>query len=119
MGKTDTAPDEKVRETGESQKPAEERGAGGCFVDEGEETNDELDNDTPDRAAFAVNVHEEFRPHASGCERLHGPRGSKGAGIRDTEDGYGDDGVEDRGKTADSSQLDCNDKRGSLGVGAG
>lgn len=57
MGKTDTAPDEEVRKTGESKEPGEEGRAGAGFVNEGEKTKEELDNDTPDRATFAVNVH--------------------------------------------------------------
>lgn len=57
MGKTDTAPDEEVRKTGESKEPGEEGRAGAGFVNEGEKTKEELDNDTPDRATFVVNVH--------------------------------------------------------------
>lgn len=72
MGKTDTAPDEEVGKTGESQEPGEEVRTSGGFIDEGEEAKDELDNDTPERATFAVNVHEEFRTHTPRCERLHG-----------------------------------------------
>ena len=114
--KTDAAPDEKVGKTGEGQEPGEEGGAGGGFVDEGEEAKDELDNDTPERATFAVNVHEEFGAHTPRGERLHGTRGAKGTGICDTENGYRDDGVEDGGESADTGHLDCKHKGRSLGV---
>lgn len=72
MGKTDTAPDEEVGKTGERQEPGEKGSAGGGFVDESEETKYKLDNDTPERATFAVNVHEEFGAHTPRCEGLHG-----------------------------------------------
>lgn len=119
MGKTDTTPDEEVGKTGEGQEPGEEGRPGRGFVDEGEETKDELDDDTPERATFAVNVHEELGTHTPRRERLHGTRGAEGTGICDTEDGYGDDGVEDGGETADTGQLDCEHEGGSLGVRAG
>lgn len=72
VGKTDTSPNEEVGKTGERQEPGEEGRAGSGFVNEGEETKDKLDNDTPERATFAVNVHEEFGAHTPRCERLHG-----------------------------------------------
>lgn len=72
MGKTNTAPDEEVRKTGERQEPGEEGRTGGGFVDKGKETKDELNNDTPERTAFAVNIHEEFGTHVPRCQRLHG-----------------------------------------------
>lgn len=116
MGKTDTAPDEEVGKTGERQEPGEEVRASGGFVDKREKAKDELDNDTPKRATSAVNVHEEFGAHTPRCERLHGTGRAEGTGICDTEDRYGDDGVEDGGKTADTGQLDCKHEGGSFGV---
>lgn len=119
MGKADTAPAEEVRKTGEREEPGEEGGPGGGFVDKGEETEDELDHDTPERATFAVNVHEELGAHVPRRERLHGTCRTVGTGVGDTEDGYGDDGVEDGGKTADAGHLDGKHKGGSLCIGAG
>ena len=78
-----------------------------------------MDNNTPERATFAVNVHEEFWAHPPRCKCLHRACGAEGTRIHNTEDGYGNDGVENRGKTAHTSQLDCKHEGGSLGVGAG
>lgn len=119
MGKTDTAPYEKIGKTGERQEPGEEGRAGRGFVNKGEETKDELDDDTPERATFAVNVHEEFRTHTPCCERLHGTCGAEGTRVCDTKDGYGDDSVEDGGKTADTGHLDGKHEGRSLGICTG
>lgn len=118
VGKTDTAPDEEVGKTGEREEPGKEGRAGSGFVDKGEETEDELNHDTPKRATLAINVHEEFGAHIPRRERLHGTGRAESTGICDTEDGYGDDSVEDGRKTADSGHLDCKHEGGSLGVRA-
>ena len=119
MGETDTAPNEKVGKSGKRQEPGEEGRAGGGFVNEGEEAKDELDDDTPEGATFAVNVHEKFGAHIPRRECLHGTCRAEGTGVCDTKDGYGDDGVEYGGKAADTGHLDCKHERGSLGVCAG
>ncbi len=116
VGKTDAAPHEEVGETGERQEPGEEGATGGGLVYESKEPKDELDNDTPYGASFAVNVHEKFGTHIPRCKGLHGTCRAEGTRVCDTEHGYGDDSVEHRGKTADASHLNCKHEGGGLGV---
>lgn len=62
---------------------------------------------------------EELGAHSVHGQCLDGTGGSKGARVGDTDDGDGNDGIEDRGETLDTGRLDGNDKRRVLGVCAG
>ena len=119
MRKTDAAPHKEVGKTRERQEPGEKVGTSVGFINKGEETENELNNDTPDRATFAINVHDKLGPHTPRRKCLHGACRAEGTGVCHTENGYGNDGVEDRGETAHTSHLDCEHKGRSLGVGAG
>ena len=64
VSKADTAPDEEVGQTGESEEPGKDRLTAGGFGDEGEETECELDDGTPEWSATFIDVGEEFRTHS-------------------------------------------------------
>ena len=86
MGKADGTPDEEVGDAGEREKPVEELEAAiACFYGEGEEAESNLDEHAPEWTSMLVNVAEEFRAHASRCERLHRPCATKGGGVGDGE----------------------------------
>ena len=119
MAEADGAPDEEVCQSGKREQPVKEDGpALRRFVDKGEETEGELDEDAVKRAAVLVDVGEEVRRHAVCGEGLHCARAAEGAAVGYAEDGDGDDGVEDGGEAFDTSELDCVDEGGGFGVGA-
>ncbi|CAG9989383.1 unnamed protein product [Clonostachys byssicola] len=117
MGQADGSPDQQVGETSESQEPAEDITALAGLANEGQETECELDENAPEGTTLGVDVGEEPGGHTALGHGLHGAGRSEGAGVGDTEDGDGDDGVEDGGEDLDASVLDGKDEGGGLGVG--
>ncbi len=118
VGKANAGPHEEVRQTREGKQPGEDGGTGMGLVDESQETEANLDDDTPEWTAFLVNVHEELGTHTPDGKSLHCSGGGESAGVGHTDDGDGDDSVEDGGKTLDVCRFDGQDERGSFGVGA-
>ena len=117
---TDAAPGEEVHDARESEQPVEHLRADiGGLVDEGEQREAELQDDGRDRTAVLVDVGEYSRSHALGGECLERAGGAEGARVGDRQDGYGDDGVEDRREALDAGHLDGDDERRRLGVAAG
>lgn len=119
VAETYTGPHEEIRETRKGEQPVEDLGTHFRLVDERQETESDLQDDTPDGTALLVNVGECLGGHSVHCECLDGTGGSKGARVGDTDDGEGDDGIENGGKPLNTGQLDGDDKRRKLGVCAG
>lgn len=117
MGQADATPDKEEAKTGKGKEPAKDLSAIGSATDVGEETEGELDKDTPERATLVVDVREELGGHAALSHSLHGSGRTESARVGDREDRDGDDGVEDAGEDLDTGILDGDDEGGSLGVG--
>ena len=118
--KTDAAVEEEVSDTGQGEKPGEDLvTGGGGLVDEGEETEEELEDDGRHWATLAVDLGEELRGHAGGGHGLDGTGGRISGGVGHRDDGDGDDGVEDGRETLDAGHGDGKHEGRSLGVGAG
>ena len=120
VGKADTSPDKQGADTGQGKEPVEDNTTGGGgLVDESEETEGDLENDTPKGTTGLVDIGEEPGSHATLGESLNRASRTKSSRVSDTNDGDGDDSVHDRGQTTDTSILDGDDEGGGLGVGTG
>lgn len=117
MGQADGSPDQQVCETSESKEPAEDVTTLTRLTNEGQQTEGELDDDAIEGTALGVDVSEEPGSHAALGHGLHGAGRSKGAGVCDTENGDGDDSVEDGGEDLDAGVLDGKHEGRGLGVG--
>ena len=105
--KADATVKKEVGDTGESEKPGEDLVARlGRLVDEGQEPEKQLEDDGRHGSALAVDLGQELGRHAGGGHGLDGAGGRVGGGVRDRDDGDGDDGVENRRETLDTGHLD-------------
>lgn len=94
MGEANAGPDEEEGETGEREQPGEDDVTVSSVLQEGGETEGELDEDIPERTTFLIDVDEKLRAHAADGKCLHGAGRGEGAGVCDREDGNRDHGVE-------------------------
>lgn len=96
VGQTARAPDEEVRETRKSKEPGKGITTLRSIDYISQETEDELDNDAPHRSSMLVDVGQKLRSHTTFSQRLHRASRAESTGIGHTDDGDGDDSVEDR-----------------------
>lgn len=79
VAETDTGPHEEIRETRKGEQPVEYLGTHLRLVNEREETEKDLEDDTPDGTTLLVDVGECLGAHSVQRERLDGTGGGKGA----------------------------------------
>ncbi len=119
MRVADAAPGEEVGKTGDGQKPSEDGASRWGFVDVGEAAEEEGHDEHDVGTTFGVNAGTDCGTHATCTESLDGTGCGEGAGVRDGEDGQGDDCVEDGWECFDASQLEGEHERRVAGVTSG
>lgn len=105
VGGADGAPNKEVGQTRQGQQPREDGALLGSLADESQETEGDLNHDTPDRTTLAVNIGQKFGSHTALRHGLHSTGRAKGTRVGDGDDGQSDDGVEDGRKHIDTSIL--------------
>lgn len=118
MGKADGTPDEEVGQTRKSQEPGENGALVSCNTDVCQDAKGQLEEDTPDGAAFLVDVGQHLGHHTTLCHCLQSASRTIGARVGNTDDGDGDNGVEDMREDLDTGILNGQDEGRESGVRA-
>jgi hypothetical protein len=131
VGEADTGVDEENGKTGQGEEPVEDHTSALCQVDESQATEQQLQDDHVDGAAFLVDLSQELGSHACDlwlasqrtwdscggltiCSKsLDCASRAVSAGVGNAHDCDQDDGVEDRRQDLDTCKLDGNDERRS------